>query len=103
MFINIPGLYSLDARSTPCPRYDNQNCLQMNVPWEANSSLVKSHCSRAIHKGGIKSSVTTVGTRAQPDLVAFGFIEVLDLGAQAGHGKRGARGAERQTTLCQQG
>lgn len=61
------SLYSLDTRSTPCPTYDNQNCLQMNIPWETNLSLVKSHCSRGIIKETPTANVTTLGTRAQPD------------------------------------
>lgn len=65
MFCDIPDFYPLDARSTPFPRCDNQNVFghcQMNVPWEAELSLVESHRSRAIHQKGTQSGVTTVGT-----------------------------------------
>lgn len=53
VFIDIPGLYSLDAMSTPPPGTTTKTVsrrYQMNVPWEAHWSLVKSHCSGAVHK-----------------------------------------------------
>lgn len=40
-----------------------------------------------------------MGTRAWPGGFSFASVEVLDPGAQAGQGKREARGAERETTL----
>ena len=49
MFDSVPGLYSLDADSTP-PSCDKQKYLRAlpNVPWRATGSPVEEHCSRYI-------------------------------------------------------
>lgn len=49
MFSCVPGLYPLEANSTPTPSCDNQNCLQVlpSVPWETKLPVTKNHCARA--------------------------------------------------------
>lgn len=45
----VPGLYPLEANSTPTPSCDNQNCLQVlpSVPWETKLPVTENHCARA--------------------------------------------------------
>ena len=67
MFGSLPALYPVDARSTPCPSYDNPKgpWMMPGVPWKANRLPAEKHWSKG--EMGIRQRMTGAAGKTHLD------------------------------------